>query len=62
MGLRFEGVKRLFFLSFNNNANRTIHKGFFRPHTVIKNYNVMIDGANVLINLPKITKEYMKTL
>ena len=55
-------MNKLLFLSFNNNANRTRHKGFFRPHTVIKSYNVMIDGGNVLINLPKITKEYMKTL
>ena len=40
----FQGVNRLFVLSFQNEAQRTSHKGYYLPTVVIKNYNVMIDG------------------
>ena len=43
----FQGVKRLFVLSFEGNAHRTRHARYFLPKENIKDYNVMIDGENV---------------
>ena len=43
---RFQGVNRLFVLSFENNTHRTKHTGYFLPKVEIKDYNVMIDGQN----------------
>ena len=43
----FQGVNRLFVLSFENNAQRTSYKQYFFPTVEIKDYNVMIDGKNV---------------
>ena len=40
----FQGVNRLFVLSFENNEGRTVHKKYYFP-TVERN-NVMIDGLN----------------
>ena len=42
----FQGVNRLFVLSFENNAGRTGHTGYFLPNVGIKHYNVMIDRQN----------------
>ena len=39
----FQGVNRLFVLSFENNAHRRRHTGYFLPKVEIKDYNVMID-------------------
>ena len=47
---KFQGsfqVFRLFVLSFQNEAQRTSHKGYYLPTVVIKNY-VMIDGQTFL--------------
>ena len=40
----FQGVNRLFVLSFENNAHKTRHTGYFRPKVEIKDYKVMIYG------------------
>ena len=42
----FQGVDRLFVLAFENDAQRTVHSGHYRPNVEIKNY-VMINGENV---------------
>ena len=43
----FEGVNRLFVLSFENTTDRIVHRKYFLPTVEIKDYNVMIDGQNV---------------
>ena len=40
----FQGVNRLFVLSFENSADRASYKRYYLPKVEIKDYNVMIDG------------------
>ena len=40
----FQGVNRLFVLSFENENDRTSHSNFYLPKVEIKDYNVMADG------------------
>ena len=40
----FQGVNRLFVLSFKNENDRTSHSTYYLPKVEIKDYNVMIDG------------------
>ena len=42
----FQGVNRLFVLSFENENDRTSHSTYYLPKAEIKDYNVMIDGKN----------------
>ena len=42
----FEGVNRLFVLSFENEDDRTSHSTYYLPKVEIKDYYVMIDGKN----------------
>ena len=42
----FQGVNRLFILAFENDAQRISAKGYYLPSVEIKDYNVMINGAN----------------
>ena len=42
----FQGVNRLFVLSFENNGGRTSYTKYYLPLVEIKNYNVVIDGQN----------------
>ena len=45
----YQGVKRLFVLAYNNDANRVTvdsHQRYFLPRIKIKNYNIEIDGRN----------------
>ena len=42
----FQGVNRLFVLSFENENGRTSHSTYYLPKVEIKDYNVMIDGRN----------------
>ena len=42
----FEGVNRLYVLSFENENDRTLHPTYYLPKVEIKDYNVMIDGKN----------------
>ena len=43
----FQGVNRLFVLSFENEDDRTSHSTYYLPTVEIKDYNVMIDGGNL---------------
>ena len=43
---RFQGRRRLFVLSFENNADRTVHTKYYLPTVEIKDYNVIINGQN----------------
>ena len=47
---RFQGVNRLFVLTFENDEQTTSNKRYYIPNVEIKDYNVMIDGKNILIN------------
>ena len=40
------GLNIHFVLSFEDNAVRTAHTGYFLPILEIKDYNIMIDGKN----------------
>ena len=42
----FQGVNRLFVLSFENENDRTSHSTYYLPKVEIKDYNVMIDSRN----------------
>ena len=50
----FQGVNRLFALSFENQNTRTVHTKYYLPTVEIKDYNVMINGKNFLINQLKV--------
>ena len=39
----FQGVNRLFVLSFENETQRRRYKQYYLPAAEIENYNVMID-------------------
>ena len=43
----FQGVNRLFVLSFENETDKTSHSRYYLPKIEIKNLNVKIDGRNV---------------
>ena len=43
----FQGVNRLFVLSFEDEDGRTSHSSYYLPKVEIKDYNVMTDGKNV---------------
>ena len=42
----FQGVNRLFVLSFENENDRTSHSTYFLPKVKLKDYNVVIDRKN----------------
>ena len=42
----FQGVNRLFVLSFENENDRTSHSTYFLPKVKLKDYNVMTDNKN----------------
>ena len=44
----FQGVNRLFILTFEIDAQRTRNKIYYLPNVEIKDYNVMTDGKNFL--------------
>ena len=46
MNPSFQGVNRLFVLSFENENDITSHSTYYLPKVEIKDYNVMIDGRN----------------
>ena len=43
----FQGVNRLFVLSFEKENDRTSHSTYDLPKVEIKDYNVMIEGKNI---------------
>ena len=42
----FQGVNRLFVLSFENNADRTADTKYYLLTVEVNDYNVMVDGQN----------------
>ena len=61
----FQGVKRLFVLSFENENGRTSHSECYLPKLEIKDYHVKIDGKNLFdkpINSDFKTSETLKKL
>ena len=42
----FQGINRLFVLSFENENDRTSHSTYYLPKVAIKDCNVMINGRN----------------
>ena len=42
----FQGVNRLFVLSFENEDDRTSHPTYYLPKVEINDYNFLIDGKN----------------
>ena len=42
----FQGVNRLFVLTFEDDAQRISSKRYYVPNVELKHYNVMIDGKN----------------
>ena len=49
----FQGINRLFDLSFKNKEDKTVLTKYYLPTVEIKNYNVMIDGRNFFNQLVK---------
>ena len=47
VNLSFQGVNKLFILSFENENDRTSHSNYYLPKVEIKDYNVMIDVKNL---------------
>ena len=43
----FQGVNRLFALSFENRTDREVHTGYFYPKVEIRDYNVTTDERNL---------------
>ena len=43
----FQGINRLFALSFENESDRTSHSNCYLPKVEIKDYNVMVDVKNI---------------
>ena len=46
----FQGVNRLFLLSFENEDDRESHSNYYLLKEKIEIYNVMIDGKTFMIN------------
>ena len=61
----FQGVNRLFLLTFENDTQRTSAKGYYLPNAVIKDYHVIINGENVFdqpIKNNKVTYENIRKI
>ena len=43
----FQGVNRIFDLTFNTNDSRIGHLRYYLPTEKVEDYNVMIDGGNI---------------
>ena len=46
INLIFQGVNRLFLLSFENTTDRSVHTKYCLPPVEIKVYNITTDGRN----------------
>ena len=53
MDLSFQEVNRLFVLSFEDNAIKKEHTGYFPRNVKVKDYDVMINGKNLFDQLKK---------
>ena len=54
---RFQGINRLFVLAFKIDTQRTSHSGSYFPNVKLKDYNVMINGENLLQVKDMITQQ-----
>ena len=54
----FQGVNRLFVLSFKDDDGPESHKQYYLPTVEVKDYNFMIDGRN---SFDQPIKNYLKT-
>ena len=52
--LGFQGVNRLFVLSFKDDNGRESHKQYYRRTVEIKDYNVMIEEISLISQLKMI--------
>ena len=50
----FQGVNKLFVLSFVNEDNRRVQTGYYLSYFNRENYNIMIDGKTFLISQLKV--------
>ena len=55
----FQGVNRLFVLSFENEGDRKVHTGYYLPKVEIKDHNIMIDRQNFFDQPVKLIWEHM---
>ena len=61
INLSFQGVNRLFVLSFENEDQRKSHSTYYLQKVEIKNYNVPIDAKNFFDQpINSMTKTYEK--
>ena len=58
----FTKVSRLFVLSFENENDRRSFSKYYVPNVQIKNFNVLINGKNVLTFQKKMTKKHLNKL
>ena len=61
----FQGVNKLFVLTFENNTQRTGNKRYYIPNVGIKDYNVAIDGKNFFdqpVENNKVTYEKIRNI
>ena len=61
----FQGVNRLFILTFENDTQKTSHSGYHLPNVDIKNYNLVINGENFFdqpIKNNKVTYENIRKI
>ena len=61
----FQGVNRLFILTFENDTQKTSHSGYHLPNVDIKNYNLVINGGNLFdqrIKNNKVTYENIRKI
>ena len=57
----FQGVNRLFVLTFNANDSRIGHSRYFLQTAIVEDYNAMINGWKFFINQIKQIQGHMKT-
>ena len=61
----FEGINRLFVLTFEGDTQRTSHSGCYLPNVETKDYNIMINGENFFdqpIKNNKVTYENIRKI
>ena len=61
----FQGVNRLFVLTFENDGQRTSSRRYYIPNVEIKDYNVMTDGKNFFdqpVKNDKVTYENIRKI
>ena len=64
VGPSFQGVKKLFVLTFEDDAQRPSNKRYYLPNVEMKDYNVMIHGKklNQPVKANKVTNENIRKI